>query len=875
VFEPSRPVEWDLLRTEGPEPSLQVLLLVACGLRPPRSKRFGGAGVERDGERRLHNRQGAPTFTRFPRLEDEVRARKYVILRTSRAVTMQFDPLLRWYGDEVRPFLLEHFPDRIDDLDVDAELLRTLTRFSREPVEACFLGAAGKGKSTLINALVAGGDVVVPFGGVQPLTAQGTVLRYAEHPTFTALYLSAVEVERRLLFPLEKALERRAKAEAREASAAPKESPPPEADSAATENKAAAEEDKDDGRFADLERAARALVVANPTKEVPLSYVVDGFRHALGKPARWGSVLAEEDLARLASVASAIARGAHKRDPGSATDEGVRELRADIESHATGHLASIVTDLEVGWPAEILRDGLRLVDLPGVGVSGDVYEGRTREWIRQRARVVVLVVEPRGMDAASAQILHDTGFLNRLLHSSDAPDADPATLVLVLTRMDEPAEADFEKDRAVRKREHLVRRIEETRGTARAQFRDQMLGLMRSTDADLDAAQTQVIERLVSTLRVHPLSAREYRRLRRDDDDDRGFIRDEVESGVPALVDTLRAVLEERAAGIRGRQLTVAQNLADAAQTLMSALEARSEEREAAAQEVERLREAAASFLDPLRTQVVARRAGYNTFLQLTRTRTIPDTVEIALGVVSRDLSVAATRLTDRHWASLRAAVRRGGAYDRREINVSGELSTRAEAPIAEAWVKRILTSVREETSRQIDIEAKMLDEVVKWARDAAPSHVARLSAERDAVQAESRALASVGEALLGDLRKAVRDQLALQVERAVLDACSRFVARGDDTGAGVAARVRGFMSAELVSAVVVALKKPTITFLTTQYAALEQAIRGRFERRQDPMGLALDILAPSEATRAIREDRPRRTTALAGVARVRASAPR
>jgi putative ribosome biogenesis GTPase RsgA len=40
------------------------------------------------------------------------------------------------------------------------------------PFTVCFVGGAGVGKSTLVNALVAGGDTVVTSGGVGPLTAQ-------------------------------------------------------------------------------------------------------------------------------------------------------------------------------------------------------------------------------------------------------------------------------------------------------------------------------------------------------------------------------------------------------------------------------------------------------------------------------------------------------------------------------------------------------------------------------------------------------------------------------------------------------------------------------------------------------------------------------
>lgn len=779
--------------------------------------------------------------------------------------------LLQWYTNAIRPFLLEYASERVVDLDADAEHLKALLGQAEEPVAVCFLGQAGKGKSTLINALVGGATTIVPFGGMQPLTAQGTVVRYSDKPCFHAEYLPATEVNNRLLFPLEKALERELKRVESVRTVSAARDAVDVAGSLSNSNDE--DEPKEDvSRLGELERSARALVVASPTSDVPREYLVDGLRRILEKPTRFGSEFSADDAARIESVVRALATGSTVRESG-VDDAGA--LRDDIADHATGHLASIVTKLEVGWPADLLRDGLNLVDLPGVGISGDIYEERTREWIRTRADVVVLVLEPRGMDEASARALRDSGFLNRLLHAGGTLRDDPAVLVLVTTRMDEPAESDWVKDRSIKKFQYLANRFEEARSSVTRQFHDQLLQLNQSTDADVASSQREVIARLVDTLVVHPLSSQQYRRFLADNEDDRPFIRDAEQSGVPAFASTLRRVALDRRERMSHALDEAASNLITPAFNLAKQVGAQWEERQKAAEEVERLKDVSETFLNPLRIQIAARRGAFQEFLASTRTRTIPDKVDIALGIVSKDLAVLAREFSDRHWASLRAAVRRGGFYDRREINFTASIADRSEPPIADAWAKQILAPVREKTAEQIKAEVSILDLVVEWAADEAPSSVARLKIEQDSIRADSRALAAVGETLMSDLRKKVRDHLAVCVEKAVMNACTGFVMRGQDRGSGAGDRVRRFMGNELMPLVVEALKRPVKDFLVGQYASVERGTRDRFQKRPNPIQEAAEILVPSERAVASRGSVEQQARVQRALSEIREGAPK
>src|SRR5919108_2650323 len=92
----------------------------------------------------------------------------------------------QWYKETARPFLSEYLQDKVAGLDEALGRIHVLDQSAKQELAICFLGASGVGKSTLINALVAGKELVLPSGGIGPLTALAMEVRYSEEARFEA-----------------------------------------------------------------------------------------------------------------------------------------------------------------------------------------------------------------------------------------------------------------------------------------------------------------------------------------------------------------------------------------------------------------------------------------------------------------------------------------------------------------------------------------------------------------------------------------------------------------------------------------------------------------------------------------------------------------
>jgi len=775
--------------------------------------------------------------------------------------------LAAWYETHVHPFIAEHAPDRVEAFDREAESLRKLESLAQPDFPVCFLGNSGVGKSTLINALAGGTRTIVPSGGVGPLTAQALTVRYAEHPTLHVDYHPLQNLWRHI-----SALEWGYSAEAQSRGqpiptltaddALPITDSEPEPDDEDTD-----EEEKRKARL-ETRKLAQLMVTGSQDGELDVPYLIDSLREAAGKRRVNGTDGKRDDAERLKSLTIAL-KFAKKRERFTLhhSNDGP-DVMAAVKDHASGFLAPFIRELTVGWDAAILRDGLCLVDLPGVGIAGDVYREITRKWVREQAQAIVLVVDSRGVTESVAELLRKSEFLNRLLYSADDPTDDPVLMVAV-TKIDDIAATRYGEDRSKKKWEHFLDVCEECEVKVRSQIREQLAAVWSSERTPSESRQ-EVIENILQSLQVFPVSAVEYRKLLFSDDDDRSFLSNLNQSGVPRMSDALQAVARDRTKRRVERLGTTAATFRERVDATLRVIKAQWTSETRAGEEAEQLREDLKVFLEPLREEMLVRKGQYRAFLKKNIPQRIEDLVKIAAAAAQEEIDEYLQRLGYAHWATLRASVRRGGRFSGATfIDLPREFALRFEEPIASAWTKQILRDIRIETKGYGADCAELVGRVVQWAKEQGARVQPQLvEAQYEAVKADAKQLQAVGREMVNELRDQARAQLIETIDGPIREGCRKFVGQNADVGPGVKQRILKLFR-ELAKGVSKAATKPATQILAKLFRDVEQEITAVLEEHPDPLAAASEAIVSSQEAYRRRSDAQRRKKVLADLSRI------
>jgi GTP-binding protein EngB required for normal cell division len=537
-------------------------------------------------------------------------------------LTTDSNMLMRWYEDDVRPLFKSHLEDvKVQAFDNDYDRLQRIAELTKTELSVCFLGNSGVGKSTLINAVIGGDRAVVPSGGVGPLTAQALVVRFNERPGFEVEYHGAGQLLR-TVFGLEQmyktelgtlisARDDLEGSEELEESDLVETEPSSEMEDGGEGASDQARLEKREG----LRRRAQLLVTGSQDEERDLKYLVDSLRQASGGKRLWGTVSEERDAERIRSIQYALGLAKKKRRH-TATASADANFSKALHDHATGFLAPLIKSLELNWDTPILRHGITLVDLPGVGVMRDVHRDVTRYWIREKANALVLIVDHRGLHDSVAEALRQSEFLNSLLYSADEPEDDPVVLVAV-TRIDDIANERYHQDKSQKKFEHFLDVAQEAREKLRHEMQ-RSLEFIWLTGDDIPPSRRKVVHNLLAKLQVHPLSAPEYARLLGEDDDDRPFLRNVDQSGIPNFTQSLVELATERSAKAQAKLEQQATLFRERVTATLRLIQGQWESDTRAEEEVRKLKEELDLFMDPLRKELHVRQGAYRTFLKKT-----------------------------------------------------------------------------------------------------------------------------------------------------------------------------------------------------------------------------------------------------------------
>lgn len=799
-------------------------------------------------------------------------------------------PWIDWYERSARPFLGQHAPDRLPSLDNDLKRLRGLLDRS-DKITACFVGNSGIGKSTLLNALVAGREQVLPSGGIGPLTAQATEVHYSDVESFEVVYH-----QRKLLWRLTFALEQRLlrgtpKKKATEKQAVESESVGKELTDderqevleefriVDAENAPDAAEAPEVDRLGDLVKQARLIVTGDQFSQQSLQYLVDALRIACGYKPLTSTTLLEKDADRIARIREVLELSKEGKSY-RLTNEGNRiKFREELQMHAAGFLSPMIARISVGWPSDLLKSGVVLVDLPGVGIADDTYRRVTREYVQEKARAVILVVDRAGPTEASMDMLRTTGYWDRLVGSSDDPTSDPCNILIAVTKVDEVAEEERRNllvEPKPKKRDVFIDLVGQFRPRMRQQVIDQLGKMESSSNQSINEARTLAKTALLDGLEVHPVSATEFRKLLIDDDDDRPFLSDPIQSGIPEMQRSLVALSEKERDQLHKRREEVFTRLSRSVSSEIEHIKQRWQEGTRAAEEAERVEAELKVFLVDKNREFDQRVGAFREFLQSTVKARIETLVKEAREVAEEDVRRYLYSLQSAHWTTLRAAVRRGGAFmGARHIDLPHDIAGFFQEPMAAIWGQKLLKDIRKKTGELASDIQSLVEEVCKWAEQNAGALFKDelMTSQKQRVKDHTDQLRQVGKEAVDELRALVRQRLLDAISKPIQDKCREFVSRGDDIGAGVKSRII-YLFQTLAKDATVAAEKPAQSILTSNFGEVRKEIQATFEQWGSPLRDTAELIVESHETRTKRSDAQKRRAILEQLDQVEGGRP-
>lgn len=802
--------------------------------------------------------------------------------------------LLDWFDNRAKPFLESYAAERIQPLSGEAERLRALNALPSETMVCC-LGSAGVGKSTLINALVAGDRQVLPAGGIGPLTALATTVRYSETRKFVATY-HRPKFLWQIVLPLTSACMRlRAPALVGDPTVGYNDA---QIDIAATVNGAlgveisqeeistaegdGAEAEDGPSRLGDFKKMARQLVTGNQFSPADDSYLVDALRWALGAKAIFGHAPNFHDEPRLIRLKQALecSKGGAQYSREDTGDS--RAFLLDLEEHAARSLAPLIAKIEVGWPSQLLRSGIVIVDLPGVGVASDVYRTMTQSYVRDQARAVLLVLDRAGVTEAVLESIRSSGYWDRLVGASYDPDADPCALIVAVTKVDEVAEAEYEKYQDVarevrpKKSELYAKKVEEMVEGIRNQTSNQLAALQDTNNADLAEARNAARDQLLKLLQVHPVSAPDYRRILVDDEDDRPRVaRTQAITGIPRLSETLAALAVDLQARQSASAKRVRDRLVRGVLGELAILQSQWQGEQRIAEEAEQLRRDLEEAVRPWREELANRQGGFREYLQAVMAEKISALVAEAREAAEEEIAQYLRGLQGCHWATLRAAVRRGGTYyGSRQIDLPTDIGDRFQEPMAGVWGMRLLRDIRKRTGLYASDCVTHVGRVCSWARQQGSRvNPAILDRQEQRISDQAALLKQVGKEASDELRAVVRSELQRAISGPIRKRCEQFIESGEDIGSGVKFRILSLFN-ELARESSKAAEVPARRILEKRFEEVRVQIDAAFADWSDPIAETVDAIASSNSQRLRRADQKRRVQVATELAEVQRAMP-
>jgi hypothetical protein len=492
-------------------------------------------------------------------------------------------------------------------------------------------------------------------------------------------------------------------------------------------------------------------------------------------------------------------------------------------------------------------------------------------------------VDKSGVREPEAELLRNTGFLNRLLHASSDPSSDPVTLVVAVTKIDDVAEEHFRNGRSInpskKKPEYLAELCEQFRVQIRSQVELQLTKVWRASSG-LSEEKAEVIQEIIAKLQVFPVSAPQLRMLLAEDSDDPPFIKTAEQSNVPQMLDALRHVVQIRAADRQQKLEAEERRFFNRLRARITVIKTQWEEETRAEAEAEEMREALDKFIETekLKLDFSNRQGAFREFLKSTLPTKIVNVVNDASDNARKEINALYLKLENVPWNTLRAAVTRGGTfYGSRHIDLPRDFALRFEEPIAEVWGKTLLRDIRKRTKEHADDSVKHVEHILSWAKQQRTKvKTTLLEALVEVLNADAQKINAVGKEAVDELREEVKNNLIKKIENPIRKRCENFVEKNQHRGLGVKQRILALFN-ELSGKSIELAKELAIELLTARFREVEKQIIEVFAEHQeynDPITAASNAIVTSHEENLRRSDNKKRKTVLGALETVISKCP-
>lgn len=466
--------------------------------------------------------------------------------------------------------------------------------------------------------------------------------------------------------------------------------------------------------------------------------------------------------------------------------------------------------------------------------------------------------------------------------ATDDPESDPCSMLITVTKVDDVAAEEWRNTvedsdgKRPKKREVFANLVEEFGPRMLSQIKEQLSKIGTSDNETVRRAREQARENILDSLQIHPVSAPEYRKILIDDEEDRAFLPDLEQTGIPNLQASLKALSEGERQNLRRRIDEVSKRLSENLLNELSIIEAQWKERTRAAEEAEKLADALEQFMGPKQKEYDLRVGGFREFLEETVQASIRELVLEARGVAETEVNSYLYDLQWAHWATLRAAVRRGGTfYGSRTISLPDDIANYFQEPMAAVWGQKLLKGIRKRTKDLSSDIAAMVQEICEWAIENGGAQINKTLLENQQTRISNQAdqMNQVGKEAVDELRALVKQKLREAIRKPIENACQKFVADGNDIGPGVKTRILHLFNA-LARQATDAAKEPAIEILQSNYKVVREEIQTTFSQWGEPLLDTANLIVERHEERMKRSDAQKRSKVLADIEGVLTECP-